>query len=111
MAWRSGFGSNELYCCRNVNSLLSLIQELSSLRTELTNASHSGTKASTALEFESKMRGSLENRMVQLESELSKAWEQVKELTEKVSTLEATKRQLEIGLDKVNLFSLVIARH
>ncbi|XP_068754666.1 myosin-11-like [Montipora capricornis] len=75
-------------------------EELSTLRTELTNASHSGTKASTALEFESKMRGSLENRTAQLESELSKAWEQVKELSDKVSTLETSKRQLEIELDK-----------
>ena len=47
------------------------------------------------------MRGSLENRTAQLESELSKAWEQVKELSDKVSTLETTKRQLEIELDKV----------
>ena len=78
-----------------------VIQELSALRTELTNASHSGTKASTALEFESKMRGSLENRTAQLESELSKAWEQIKDLSEKVSMLETTKRHLEIELDKV----------
>lgn len=78
-----------------------VLQELSALRTELTNASHSGTKASTALEFESKMRGSLENRTAQLESELSRAWEQIKELSEKGSTLETTKRQLEIELDKV----------
>lgn len=75
-------------------------EELSTLRTELSNASHSGTKASTALEFESKIRGNLENRTAQLESELSRAWEQMKELSEKVSTLEATKRQLEIDLDK-----------
>ena len=47
------------------------------------------------------MRGSLENRTAQLESELSKAWGQVKELSDKVSTLETSKRQLEIELDKV----------
>ena len=47
------------------------------------------------------MRGSLENRTVQLESELSKAWEQIKDLSEKGSTLETTKRHLEIELDKV----------
>ena len=47
------------------------------------------------------MRGSLENRTAQLESELSKAWEQIKDLSENVSTLETTKRHLEIELDKV----------
>lgn len=75
-------------------------EELIALRAELTNASHTGTKASTALEFESKMRGSLENRTAQLENELSKAWEQIKELSEKGSMLETTKRHLEIELDK-----------
>ena len=50
------------------------------------------------------MRGSLENRTAQLESELSKAWEQVKDLTEKCSTLESAKRHLEIDLDKVRAF-------
>lgn len=49
------------------------------------------------------MRGSLENRTAQLESELSKAWEQIKDLSEKVSELEATKRHLEIELDKVGV--------
>lgn len=49
------------------------------------------------------MRGSLENRTAQLESELSKAWEQIKDLSEKVSELEATKRHLEIDLDKVGV--------
>ena len=47
------------------------------------------------------MRGSLENRTAQLESELSKAWEQIKELSEKGSMLETAKRHLEIELDKV----------
>ena len=47
------------------------------------------------------MRGSLENRTAQLENELSKAWEQIKELSEKGSMLETTKRHLEIELDKV----------
>lgn len=47
------------------------------------------------------MRGSLENRTAQLESELSKAWEQIKDLSEKGSTLETAKRHLEIELDKV----------
>lgn len=47
------------------------------------------------------MRGSLENRTAQLESELSKAWEQIKDLSEKGSMLETTKRHLEIELDKV----------
>lgn len=75
-------------------------EELIALRAELSSASHTGTKASTALEFESKMRGSLENRTAQLESELSKAWEQIKELSEKGSMLETTKRHLEIELDK-----------
>ena len=79
-----------------------LLQELIALRAELTNASHTGTKASTALEFESKMRGSLENRTAQLESELSRAWEQIKDLSEKASMLETTKRYLEIELDKVH---------
>lgn len=49
------------------------------------------------------MRGSLENRTAQLENELSKAWEQIKELSEKGSMLETTKRHLEIELDKVLL--------
>ena len=79
-----------------------LLQELIALRAELTNASHTGTKASTALEFESKMRGSLENRTAQLESELSRTWEQIKDLSEKASMLETTKRHLEIELDKVH---------
>lgn len=47
------------------------------------------------------MRGSLENRTAQLESELSKAWEQIKDLSEKGSALETAKRHLEIELDKV----------
>ena len=71
------------------------------MRSDLSNISNSGTKASTALEFESRLRGSLENRTAQLETELTKAWEQIKDLTEKVSTAEATKRHLEIELDKV----------
>ncbi|KAJ7379582.1 protein of unknown function (DUF4686) [Desmophyllum pertusum] len=75
-------------------------EELIGLRAELSNASHTGTKASTALEFESKMRGSLENRTAQLESELSRAWEQIKDMSEKGSMLETTKRHLEIELDK-----------
>ena len=49
------------------------------------------------------MRGSLENRTAQLENELSKAWEQIKELSEKGSMLETAKRHLEIELDKVLL--------
>jgi len=48
------------------------------------------------------MRGSLENRTAQLESELSRAWEQIKDLSEKASMLETTKRHLEIELDKVH---------
>ena len=47
------------------------------------------------------MRGSLENRTAQLEGELNKAWGQIKDFAEKVSSLEATKRHLEIELDRV----------
>ena len=55
------------------------------------------------------MRGSLENRTAQLESELSKAWEQIKDLSEKESTLETTKRHLEIELDKVWALTLILS--
>jgi flagellar basal body rod protein FlgG len=78
------------------------LQELNLLRHELSNVSTTGTKASTALEFESKMRGTLENRASHLESELTKAWGQIKELTERASGLEATKRHHEIELDRVS---------
>jgi len=48
------------------------------------------------------MRGTLENRANHLEGELTKAWGQIKALTEKASALEASKRHLEIELDRVN---------
>ena len=84
-------------------------QDLSSIRQDLSSVSNSGTKASTALEFESRLRGSLESRTAQLETELTKAWEQIKELTEKVSTAETTKRHLEIELDKVSTVCFVVS--
>ncbi|XP_032239746.2 myosin-11 [Nematostella vectensis] len=86
---------------KDLNSLLrNRDEELSSLRQELSNVSTTGTKASTALEFESKIRGSLEARTNHLESELTRAWEHNKELTTAVSNLEANKRHLEVELDR-----------
>lgn len=63
--------------------------------------SRSGAKTSTALEFESRLRETLENKNNTLETELAKAWSQTKSLMERLATLEADKGQLERELERV----------
>lgn len=83
-----------------------LPQELGRLRNEFNATSRTGTKASTALEFESRLRATLENKNITLESELAKAWEQTKSLMERLATIEADKGQLERELERVSYSSL-----
>lgn len=64
--------------------------------------SRTGAKASTALEFESRLRETLENKNITLESELAKAWAQAKSLMERLATIEADKGQLERELERVS---------
>lgn len=64
--------------------------------------SRTGAKASTALEFESRLRETLENKNSTLESELGKAWGQTKSLMERLATLESDKGQLERELERVS---------
>ena len=63
--------------------------------------SRSGAKASTALEFESRLRETLENKNITLEAELAKAWGQTKSLMERLATIEADKSQLEREFERV----------
>ena len=63
--------------------------------------SRTGAKTSTALEFESRLRETLEHKNSTLESELAKAWNQTKSLMERLATLEADKGQLERDLERV----------
>lgn len=67
--------------------------------------SRTGAKTSTALEFESRLRETLQNKNSTLEAELSKAWSQTKSLMERLATLEADKGQLERELERVCLVS------
>ena len=76
-------------------------QELNHLQNELNMKSRSGAKTSTALEFESRLRETLENKNNTLEAELAKAWGQTKSLMERLATLEADKGQLERELERV----------
>ncbi|CAB3979175.1 Hypothetical predicted protein [Paramuricea clavata] len=75
-------------------------EELGHLRSEFNATSRTGTKASTALEFESRLRQTLENKNSTLESELAKAWGQTKSLMERLATIEADKGQLERELER-----------
>ena len=76
-------------------------QELNHSQNELNMKSRSGAKTSTALEFESRLRETLENKNNTLETELAKAWSQTKSLMERLATLEADKGQLERELERV----------
>lgn len=78
-----------------------LFQELNRLRSEFNTTSRTGAKASTALEFESRLRETLENKNVTLENELTKAWEQTKSLMERLATIESDKGQLERDYERV----------
>jgi hypothetical protein len=78
------------------------LQELGQLRSEFNATSRTGTKATTALEFESRLRETLENKNSTLESELAKAWGQTKSLMERLATIEADKGQLERELERVS---------
>lgn len=63
--------------------------------------SRTGAKASTALEFESRLRETLENKNSTLETELAKAWGQTKSLMERLATIEADNGQLQRELERV----------
>ena len=67
--------------------------------------SRTGAKASTALEFESRLRETLENKNSTLETELAKALGQTKSLMERLATIEADKSQLERELERVGTVS------
>lgn len=75
-------------------------EELNNIRNEFNMTSRTGAKTSTALEFESRLRETLEHKNNTLESELAKAWSQTKSLMERLATLEADKGQLERELER-----------
>ena len=81
------------------------LQELSHLRSEFNVTSRTGAKASTALEFESRLRETLENKNSTLETELAKALGQTKSLMERLATIETDKSQLERELERVGTVS------
>ena len=75
------------------------------MRSEFNVTSRTGAKASTALEFESRLRETLENKNSTLETELAKALGQTKSLMERLATIETDKSQLERELERVGTVS------